>query len=77
MNALDIIILLCFIPAIIQGVRKGLVCQIFDIVSEDLIKLIIPSDHGTLQLLDQVLRAPPVHPHLQREDLPVLHQDVA
>ncbi|MBO4817518.1 MAG: CvpA family protein [Bacteroidales bacterium] len=33
MNALDIIILLCFIPAIIQGVRKGLVCQIFDIVS--------------------------------------------
>ncbi|MCR4908319.1 MAG: flagellar brake domain-containing protein [Lachnospiraceae bacterium] len=27
--------------------------KIFDIVSEDLIKLIIPSDHGTLQLLDQ------------------------
>jgi len=33
MNALDIIILLCFIPAIITGLRKGLVNQIFEIVS--------------------------------------------
>ncbi len=27
--------------------------KIFDIISEDLIKLVIPSEHGTLQLLDQ------------------------
>ncbi|MCR5243929.1 MAG: CvpA family protein [Bacteroidales bacterium] len=33
MNALDIIILLCFIPAIITGLKKGLVTQIFEIVS--------------------------------------------
>ena len=33
MNILDIIILICLIPAIIQGIRKGLISQIIGIVS--------------------------------------------
>ena len=33
MNILDIIILICFVPAIIQGLRKGLVSQVIAIVS--------------------------------------------
>lgn len=33
MNILDIIILLCLVPAIIQGIRKGLISQAISIVS--------------------------------------------
>ncbi len=33
MNILDIIILLCLIPAIVQGIRKGLISQAISIVS--------------------------------------------
>ena len=33
MNILDIIILICFIPALIQGIRKGFVSQVVAIVS--------------------------------------------
>lgn len=33
MNILDIIILICFIPAIISGLRKGLVAQVVAIIS--------------------------------------------
>lgn len=33
MNILDIIILICFIPAIINGLRKGLVAQVVSIIS--------------------------------------------
>ena len=33
MNILDIIILICFIPAIIQGIRKGLVSQVVAILA--------------------------------------------
>lgn len=33
MNILDIIILLCLVPAIIQGVRKGLISQAISIIS--------------------------------------------
>lgn len=33
MNILDIILLICFIPAIIQGIRKGFIAQLISIVS--------------------------------------------
>ena len=33
MNIIDIIILLCFIPAIINGLRKGLIAQVVSIIS--------------------------------------------
>ncbi len=33
MNILDIILLLCFVPALVQGFRKGLISQIISIVS--------------------------------------------
>lgn len=33
MNILDFIILLCFIPAVINGLRKGFIAQVFSIVS--------------------------------------------
>lgn len=33
MNILDIILLICFIPAIIQGLRKGFIAQALSIVS--------------------------------------------
>lgn len=33
MNILDIIILICFVPAVIQGIRKGLVSQVIAIIS--------------------------------------------
>ena len=33
MNILDIIILICLVPAIIQGLRKGLITQVISIIS--------------------------------------------
>lgn len=33
MNILDIIILICFIPAMVQGLRKGFIAQVIAIVS--------------------------------------------
>ena len=33
MNVLDIILLICFIPAIITGLRKGFIAQVISIVS--------------------------------------------
>lgn len=33
MNLLDIIILICFIPALVQGVRKGFIAQAISIIS--------------------------------------------
>lgn len=33
MNILDIILLICFIPAIVQGIRKGFISQAISIVS--------------------------------------------
>ena len=33
MNILDAILLICFIPAIVQGIRKGLINQVISIVS--------------------------------------------
>ena len=33
MNILDIILLICFIPALIQGIRKGFIAQAISIVS--------------------------------------------
>lgn len=33
MNILDIIILICLIPAVIQGLRKGLITQVISIIS--------------------------------------------
>ena len=33
MNTLDIILLICFIPAIIQGLRKGFIAQAISIIS--------------------------------------------
>lgn len=33
MNIIDIIILLCFVPAIINGLRKGLIAQVVAIIS--------------------------------------------
>ena len=33
MNILDIILLICFVPAIIQGIRKGFIAQVISIVS--------------------------------------------
>ena len=33
MNILDIIILICFVPAIIQGIRKGFLAQAISIIS--------------------------------------------
>ncbi len=33
MNILDIILLLCFVPALIQGFRKGFISQVISIVS--------------------------------------------
>ena len=33
MNILDIIILICLVPAIIQGIRKGLISQVIGIIS--------------------------------------------
>lgn len=33
MNTLDIILLLCFIPALIQGLRKGFISQVISIIS--------------------------------------------
>ncbi len=33
MNILDIIILICFVPALIQGLRKGFIAQVIAIVS--------------------------------------------
>ncbi|MBQ2966364.1 MAG: CvpA family protein [Bacteroidales bacterium] len=33
MNILDIIILICFVPALVQGLRKGFISQIVSIVS--------------------------------------------
>lgn len=33
MNILDIILLICFIPAVVQGLRKGFIAQVISIVS--------------------------------------------
>ena len=33
MNILDIILLICFIPAVIQGLRKGFIAQAISIIS--------------------------------------------
>ena len=33
MNILDIILLICFIPALIQGIRKGFIAQAISIIS--------------------------------------------
>ena len=33
MNIIDIILLICFIPAVIQGIRKGFISQVISIVS--------------------------------------------
>ena len=33
MSIIDIILLICFVPAIINGARKGFVCQVISIVS--------------------------------------------
>lgn len=33
MNILDIIILICFIPALVQGLRKGFIAQVISIIS--------------------------------------------
>ena len=33
MNILDIIILICLVPAVIQGLRKGLITQVISIIS--------------------------------------------
>lgn len=33
MNILDIILLICFIPAIVQGIRKGFIAQAISIIS--------------------------------------------
>ncbi len=33
MNIIDIIILICFIPAIINGIRKGFIAQVISVVS--------------------------------------------
>ncbi|MGN1215671.1 MAG: CvpA family protein, partial [Candidatus Cryptobacteroides sp.] len=33
MNILDAIILICFIPALVQGIRKGFIAQVIAIVS--------------------------------------------
>ncbi|MBO8456233.1 MAG: CvpA family protein [Bacteroidetes bacterium] len=33
MNVLDIILLICFVPAIIVGIRKGFIAQVFSIIS--------------------------------------------
>lgn len=33
MNVLDIILLICFVPAIITGIRKGFIAQVFSIIS--------------------------------------------
>lgn len=33
MNVLDIILLICFIPAVVQGVRKGFIAQAISIIS--------------------------------------------
>lgn len=33
MNILDIIILICFIPALVQGLRKGFIAQVIAIIS--------------------------------------------
>ena len=33
MNILDIIILICFVPALVQGLRKGFIAQVIAIVS--------------------------------------------
>lgn len=33
MNILDIILLICFIPAVVQGIRKGFISQVISIVS--------------------------------------------
>ena len=33
MNILDIILLICFVPAIIQGLRKGFIAQAISIIS--------------------------------------------
>lgn len=33
MNVLDVILLICFIPAVIQGIRKGFIAQVISIAS--------------------------------------------
>ena len=33
MNILDIILLICFIPALVQGIRKGFIAQAISIIS--------------------------------------------
>lgn len=33
MNIIDIILLICFIPAVVQGIRKGFISQVVSIVS--------------------------------------------
>lgn len=33
MNILDIIILICFVPALVQGLRKGFIAQVISIIS--------------------------------------------
>ena len=33
MNIIDIILLICFIPAVVQGIRKGFISQVISIVS--------------------------------------------
>lgn len=33
MNIIDIILLICFIPAVIQGIRKGFISQVISIIS--------------------------------------------
>lgn len=33
MNIIDIILLICFIPAVVQGIRKGFISQVISIIS--------------------------------------------
>ena len=33
MSIIDIILLICFVPAIINGIRKGFICQVISVVS--------------------------------------------
>lgn len=33
MNIIDIILLICFVPAVIQGIRKGFISQVISIIS--------------------------------------------
>lgn len=66
MNVLDIILLICFVPAIITGIRKGFIAQVFSIISmvagiwlsfqfsellSDWIGKWIPASHSLLQII--------------------------